>query len=150
MPKSVGNLTPIVVSRVDFQLKFAGKTNRLKEMLIFTILANFVYFPSISDRNLFILLNLLQNYPAHKIDHFPHLRILSLYRDHSVLTRINSLYPFLLFLFTLPCLCDVRINALVCTIVCYVPDLHRCSSVSNAWTHTTMYGSPFNLSSVNL
>ena len=29
----------------------------------------------------------------------PYIRILSLYRDHSVLTRINSLYPFLLFLF---------------------------------------------------
>ena len=37
------------------RLKFIGKTNRLKEMLLFTILANFVYFPCISDRNLFIL-----------------------------------------------------------------------------------------------
>ena len=87
------------MSRVDFWLIFAGKTNRLKEMLIFTILANFAYFPCISDRSLFILLNLLQNYPAHKIDHFPHLRILSLYMDHSMVARINSLYPFLLFLF---------------------------------------------------
>ena len=45
-------------------LRFIGKTNRLKEMLIFTILANFVYFPCISDRNLFILLNLLQKVPC--------------------------------------------------------------------------------------
>ena len=60
-----------IMSRVDFRLIFAGKTNRLKEMLIFTILANFMYFPCISDRNLFILLNLLQNYLADKIDHFP-------------------------------------------------------------------------------
>ena len=68
-------------------------------MLIFIVLANFVYFPCISDRNLLILLKLLQNYPVHKIDHLPHLRILSLYMDHSMITGINSLYPFLLFLF---------------------------------------------------
>ena len=122
-------------------------------MLIFTILANFVYFPCISDRNLIILLKLLQNYPAHKIDHLPHLRILSLCMDHSMLTRINSLYPFLLFLFmplAFLCLNDVRINALVCTIVCYVPDLNRHSSVSNAWMHTPIYGSPFNFSAFDL
>ena len=41
---------------VDYRLKFTGKTDQLKEMLIFTILANFVYFPYISDRNLLILL----------------------------------------------------------------------------------------------
>ena len=82
------------------RLNFKGKTNRLKEMLIFAILANFVYFPCISDRNLIILLNLLQNYPAHKIDHLPHLRIHSLYMDHSMMRGIHSLYPFLLFLFT--------------------------------------------------
>ena len=46
--------------------------------------------------------NLLKNYPVHKIDHLPHLRILSLCMDHSMPTRINSLYPFLLFLFTPP------------------------------------------------
>ena len=46
------------------QLNFKGKTNRLKEMLIFTILANFVYFPCISDRNLIILLKLLQKLPC--------------------------------------------------------------------------------------
>ena len=40
----------------QFQLKFIGKTSRLKEMLIFTILANFMCFPCISDRNLIILL----------------------------------------------------------------------------------------------
>ena len=38
------------------RLNFIGKTNRLKEMLNLTILANFVYFPCISDRNLSILL----------------------------------------------------------------------------------------------
>ena len=37
------------------RLKFSGKTNRLKISLIFTILANFVYFFNISDRNLIIL-----------------------------------------------------------------------------------------------
>ena len=45
-------------------LNFIGKTNQLKEMLIFTILANFVYFPCISDRNLIILLTLLQKLPC--------------------------------------------------------------------------------------
>ena len=35
--------------------------------------------------------NLLGNYPAHKIDQLPLLRILSLCMDHSVLTGINSL-----------------------------------------------------------
>ena len=49
---------------VDFQLIFAGKTNWLKEMLIFTILANFVYFPCISDRNLFILLKFTLKLPC--------------------------------------------------------------------------------------
>ena len=70
-----------------------------------------------------------------------------------MLTRINSLYPFLLFLLTPLALLgqnDVRINALVCTIVCYVPDLNRHSSVSNAWMHTPIYGSPFNLSTFDL
>ena len=60
--------------------------------------------------------NLLENYPAHKIDQLPLLRILSLCMDHSMQTRINSLYPFLLFLFTLLVLSgqnDVRIHALV-------------------------------------
>ena len=79
----------VLMSRGWLSVNIAGKTNWLKEILIFTILANFVYFPCISDRNLFILLNLLQNYPAHKIDYFPHLRILSLYMDHSMLTGIT-------------------------------------------------------------
>ena len=43
--------------------------------------------------------NLLENNPAHKIDQLPFLRILSLCMDHSMQTRINSLYLFLLFLF---------------------------------------------------
>ena len=131
-------------------LNFIGKTSWLKKMLIFTILANFVCFPCISDRNLIILLNLLENYPAHKIDHLPHLRILSLCMDHSMLTGINSLYPFLLFLFmplVLLCLCEAWINAFVCTIV-YSLDRH--SGVSNAWLHIPIYGSPFKLDSFNL
>ena len=122
-------------------------------MLIFTILANFVYFPCISDRNLSFCSNLLGNYPVHKIDQLPLLRILSLCMDHSMLTRINSWYLFLLFLFMPLALFgqnDVRINALVCTIFCYVPDLNRCSSVSNAWMHAPIYGSPFNLSAFDL
>ena len=45
---------------------------------------------------------------------------------------------------------DVRINALVCAIVCYAPDLNRYSSVSNVQMHTPIYGSPFNLSAFNL
>ena len=44
--------------------------------------------------------NLLKNYPSHKIDQLPLLRILSLCMDHSMQTRIISLYLFLLFLFT--------------------------------------------------
>ena len=43
--------------------------------------------------------NLLENYPSHKIDQLPLLRILSLCMDHSMQTRIMSLYLFLLFLF---------------------------------------------------
>ena len=43
------------LSRGLLFVKFKGKTNQLKEMLIFTILANFVYFPCISNRNLIIL-----------------------------------------------------------------------------------------------
>ena len=43
--------------------------------------------------------NLLENYSAHEIDQLPLLRILSLCMDHSMQTRINSLYLFLLFLF---------------------------------------------------
>ena len=42
----------------QYRLKFIGKTNRLKislQMVIFTVLANFVYFSYISDRNLIIL-----------------------------------------------------------------------------------------------
>ena len=60
--------------------------------------------------------NLLENYPSHKIDQLPLLRILSLCMDHSMQTRIISLYLFLLFLFTLLALFgqnDVRIHALV-------------------------------------
>ena len=133
----------ILMSRVDFRLKFTGKANRLKEMLIFTVLANFVYFPCISDRNLLILLNLLQNYPAHKIDHLPHLRIHSLYRDQQII-------PISFVSIHTSCLCDAWINALVCTIVYYAWDLHRRSSVSNAWMHTPISGSAFNLYSFDL
>ena len=60
--------------------------------------------------------NLLENYPSHKIDQLPLLRILSLCMDHSMQTRIISLYLFLLFLFTPLALFgqnDVRIHALV-------------------------------------
>ena len=69
--------------------------------------------------------NLLENYPSHKIDQLPLLRILSLCMDHSMQTRINSLYLFLLFLFTPLALFgqnDVRIHVLVCTIVYSVLD----------------------------
>ena len=71
----------------------------------------------------------------------------------AVLAWINSLYPFLLFLFMPLALLgqnDVRINALVYTIVYYAWDLNRCSSVSNTWMHTPIYGSPFILSSIDL
>ena len=64
--------------------------------------------------------NLLENYPSHKIDQLPLLRILSLCMDHSMQTRINSLYLFLLFLFTPLALFgqnDVRIPCLSLTIV---------------------------------
>ena len=52
------------MSRVDFRLNFTGKTNRVKEMLTFTILANFVHFPCISDGNLFILLKIASKLPC--------------------------------------------------------------------------------------
>ena len=128
------------------QLKVIGKTNRLKEMRIFAILANFVYFPCNFVRNLFILLNLLQSCPAHKIDHFPYLRILFLYKVYPVLTSITQClqglpnwykdqqFAHISFVsIHAPCLYDIRINALVYTIVCYAWELYRCSSVSNAW-----------------
>ena len=119
-------------------------------MLIFTILAHFVYFPCISDRNLLILLILLQNYPAHKIDHFPHLRILLLYRyllccDPGSTVRTSALY------YNSPIERTTPIeHALVFTIVCCAYDLHRHSSISNAWRHTPIYGSPFNFYSFDL
>ena len=89
------------------------------------ILANFMYFFNISDRNLIILYKLLENYPSHKIDQLPLLRILSLCKDHSMQTGINSLYPFLLSLFMPLALFgqnDVRIHVLVCTIVYSILD----------------------------
>ena len=138
------------------RLNFKGKTNRLKVSLqnaYFLLFWLIVYFPYISDRNLIILFKFTWNYPAHKIDQLPLLRILSLCMDHSMLTRINSLHLFLLFLLTSLALLgqnDVRINALVCTIVCYVPDLNRLSNVSNDWMHVPIYGSPFNLSAFDL
>ena len=69
--------------------------------------------------------NLLENYPLHRIDQLPLLRILSLCMDNSMQTRINTLYLFLLFLFAPLALFgqnDVRIHALVCTIVYSVLD----------------------------
>ena len=52
----INNLEDTKCQGLTNRLKFIGKTNRLKEMLIFTILANFVHFSCISNRNLFILL----------------------------------------------------------------------------------------------
>ena len=75
------------------RLKFIGKTNQLKISLIFTISCN-----SLISLWSFCT-NLLENYPSRKIDQLSLLRILSLCMDHSMQTRINSLYLFLLFLF---------------------------------------------------
>ena len=76
-------------------VKFLRKDQSVKgftsKCLFFTTLANFVYFPCISDRNPIILFKFTWNYPAYKIDQLPLLRILSLCMDHSVLTGINSL-----------------------------------------------------------
>ena len=93
----------------------------------FTSKCLFLLFWLISCISLILLIviwsfctNLLENYPSHKIDQLPLLRILSLCMDHLMQTRINSLYPFLLFLFTPLALFgqnDVRIHVLVCTIV---------------------------------
>ena len=100
--------------------------------------------------------NLLENYPSHKIDQLPPLRILSLCKD---------------LLFLLDCCMDqqfvpisfVSIHALALfwpewckdpclslSIVSLVWIKHRQSSTSNAWKHTPVYGSPFNLSAFNL
>ena len=86
----------------------SAKVHR-KDQLVkdFTSKCLFLLFWSISGISLIFLIeiwsfctNLLENYPVHKIDQLPLLRILSLCMDHSMQTRINSLYLFLLFLFT--------------------------------------------------
>ena len=89
----------------------------------FTSKCLFLLFWLISSISLIFLIeiwsfctNLLENYPLHKIDQLPLLRILSLCMDHSMQTRIISLYLFLLFLFTPLALFgqnDIRIDALV-------------------------------------
>ena len=96
-------------------IKVHRKTNRLKISLTISC----VSLISLIEIWPFCT-NLLENYPSHNIDQLPLLRILSLYMDHSVQTRIQSLYLFLLFLFMPLALFgqnDVRIHALVCTIV---------------------------------
>ena len=78
-----GNLFQVSVKgltvRLNFMLKFIGKTNQLLILL-------FLIIPCVSDRNLFILafilLNLIQKWPSSKIDHLPHLRNHLLYRDY--------------------------------------------------------------------
>ena len=57
LPDSWPNFCPNVLPDVLCQglTKSKGKTNWLKEMLIFTFMANFMYFSCITDRNLLIL-----------------------------------------------------------------------------------------------
>ena len=84
----------------------------------------FLLFWSISCNSLIFVIeiwsfctNLLENYPSRKIDQLPLLRILSLCLDHSMQTRINSLYLFLLFLFMPLALCgqnDVSLDPYNC------------------------------------
>ena len=143
------------------RLKFIGKTSRLKISLQNVY---FYCFGLISCMFLIFLIeiwsfctNLLENYPSHKIDQLPLLRILSSCTDHSTQTRINSLYLFLLFLFTPLALFgqnDVSLDPYNCFSLynSFALSLikHRCSSASNAWKHTPIYGSPFNLSAFDL
>ena len=63
-----------------------------------------------------------------------------------IIVWINSLYPFLLFLFMLRPMWGMD----QCISLYNNLNLHRHSSVSNAWMHTPIYGSPFNLYSVDL
>ena len=63
IPPALYNTGGIVKGWLN-RLNFKGKTNQLKKNFIFTILANFVYFSCISDRNLIILLKLLQKLPC--------------------------------------------------------------------------------------
>ena len=122
-------------------------------MLIFMILDNFVCFSNFPDRNLIILYKFHQNYPLQKIDQFPHLRILSLCKDQLFLLDYCMDQQFVPISFVsihtqcLLCLCEGRdqYNSLHNSL-----NLHRHSSVSNAWMHTPIYGSPFNLYSVDL
>ena len=128
------------------RLKFLGKTNRLTKLLIlliFTIWNKSVYFFDISDRNLIILWKFNQNYPSQRIDQFPLLRILFLYKDQQfVPISFVSIHAQCLL-----CLCEGRdqYNSLRNSL-----NLHSRSSVSNAWMHTLIYGSSFNLYSVDL
>ena len=104
--------------------KFTGKTNQLTNMLIFSILASFVYFFISLIEIWHFAQNYLKTTLSCKIDQMSLLRILSLYKDQLfsrlnclIVARIIAFYPFFLFLFT-PLLCfgqnDVRIHALVC------------------------------------
>ena len=111
---------PIYVMGWQESVEVHKKDQSVKD---FTSKCLFLLFWPISCISLIFLIeiwsfctNLLENYPAHKIDQLPLLRILSLCMDHSMQTRINNFYPFLLFLFTLLALSsqnDVRIHALV-------------------------------------
>ena len=63
---TVGNFVDIDVycQGLTNRLNFKGKTSQLKEMLIFTIFANFMCFPCISDRNLMILFKFTWKLPC--------------------------------------------------------------------------------------
>ena len=101
--------------------------------------------------------NLLENYPVHKIDQLPLLRILSLCMDLSMQTRINSLYLFLLFLFMLLALFgqnDVSLDPYNCFSL-YNSLLCLWSSIGSQvfpmlGSIPPIYGSPFNLSAFDL
>ena len=128
---------------MDQSVKLLKTANRYSKVLIFTIWNKSVYFFNISDRNWLILYKFHQNYPLQRIDQFPHLRILSLcINQQFVPISFVSFHTQCLL-----CLCEGRdqYNSLHNSL-----NLHRHSSVSNAWMHTPIYGSPFNLYSVDL
>ena len=139
-----------VMSRGWLSVKFAGKTNRLKEMLIFTIwpiscislvfLIEICSFCKFIIRFTFCITKLIRSTSESS----------SCTDIYSTVTQ-DPQFSTSVWCNNVPIERTTPIeHALALTMVCYVSDLHRCSSVSNAWMHTPIYGSPFNLSSVDL
>ena len=125
------------------QLNFKGKTNRLKVPLqnaYFYYFGQFHVFP----------LYLLGNYPVHKIDQSPLLRILSLCMDQQGSTVCNH---WTIYIFISLCLHQASMHCLsmpCCIALTIVHSYAEALSVPMLDWHNPIYGSPFNLSPFNL